>query len=915
MDQATGRVIFQGAAGQYLETDSSTGAVNATFTDPLIGCKAPAGCLVHLTAQSFASGAGRRLWGFSKITNTISGWFSKPPAAVVKDPIVVEPEYRNCWLGFSSLCCTTKCRGACGSANMKHVVKCGVWGPDEETCEPTKAAPSTALCKDSTSKDLATCNKVFPVYQGKCQPGWGDKPSFPACKACGNPTASSAADCWAPYYRDADSKCFAYDHKDQGWFQQSGAWRKTGAEVPLSKHMYNYQEVKDVEGKLGGSLGSNFADFGRAFQSALSNWRGFGQFWTDISDAAQGVTWFGIAYTASAGSGYMFPYMNFVRGFQQPGFWAWVDSVNPFTVNIQGQPKWMAPVPGEKIGIISYQDYAKKHFDRTRWSEPRFDFFNDFYTGEGVPSWEDNDNHEDGIRILDNGMKLSGNDAIELLYTMEPRFEFDNDALTEATWNGFKYMGPKDIKYASNGVHGIKVVDDLLAEHNTRDTLGVLMMESVFSAHLVYDAALDEFTVDLSDMEKFKPLPNYAKMGGKATFKWETPATNPKISTNRLVTKSILYNGVSYTPTDDNAVVNKAFSESKLVGWKYAEKAFIASLLGMTNLVVHVKDLHLELAATFQVVTVDGFAKNPTHPVRRLLDQFVHRSVQATNDNFKLLFQYRAAEFSLAPLDTDEQLKLIDESIKTRPLNLAALDMTNFGTVRNMKAEFSTSDGNGKAKNGKFFWKWHYRALTVQQKLDDLIDCWFNKNYPSGYTDAEIAGDTLLNEWWDLMVSHLPALQRAIDPTKPGYRADLSTWATKSKPTREQLKNVMRTLMVWVSWIHEDVGHSAAAYVYNPVHTPMCVPEDGVGVPLASFAFNAAAYRGFVFLHRATMLESPADHWFDDSKGDRQCYTDFQNALKKLGGLDGSAGDKAFSDCDANGFYSCVDRVETAVSS
>ena len=123
-----------------------------------------------------------------------------------------------------------------------------------------------------------------------------------------------------------------------------------------------------------------------------------------------------------------------------------------------------------------------------------------------------------------------------------------------------------------------------------------------------------------------------------------------------------------------------------------------------------------------------------------------------------------------------------------------------------MKAEFSTSDGNGKAKNGKFFWKWHYRALTVQQKLDDLIDCWFNKNYPSGYTDAEIAGDTLLNEWWDLMVSHLPALQRAIDPTKPGYRADLSTWATKSKPTREQLKNVMRTLMVWVSWILAPVA-------------------------------------------------------------------------------------------------------------
>ena len=61
--------------------------------------------------------------------------------------------------------------------------------------------------------------------------------------------------------------------------------------------------------------------------------------------------------------------------------------------------------------------------------------------------------------------------------------------------------------------------------------------------------------------------------------------------------------------------------------------------------------------------------------MRRLLDPFIHRSVQATNDNFKLLFEYRAAEFSLAPLGTDEQLKLIDDEINTNPLSLAAMDM------------------------------------------------------------------------------------------------------------------------------------------------------------------------------------------------------------------------------------------------
>merc|ERR1719162_2515848 len=79
-------------------------------------------------------------------------------------------------------------------------------------------------------------------------------------------------------------------------------------------------------------------------------------------------------------------------------------------------------------------------------------------------------------------------------------------------------------------------------------------------------------------------------------------------------------------------------------------------------------------------------------------------------------------------------------------------------------------------------------------------------------------------------------------------------------------KHDLRTLMVWLSWIHEDVGHSAAAFVYNPVHTPMAVPMDGIGVPLASWAFNVLAYRGFVFLQRAVLLGQPPDYWFDKPK-------------------------------------------------
>ena len=168
---------------------------------------------------------------------------------------------------------------------------------------------------------------------------------------------------------------------------------------------------------------------------------------------------------------------------------------------------------------------------------------------------------------------------------------------------------------------------------------------------------------------------------------------------------------------------------------------------------------------------------------------------------------------------------------------------------------------------------------------------------------------TKTSEIWANLEKYLPAFQRA----KAHTEADLKTWLEGGKLNRNTLKNLLRTVMVWVSWIHEDVGHSAAAYVYNGEHTPMCIPEDGEGIPLKSFTFNAAAYRGFVFLHRATLLEEPPAYWFKDGKADaadKKCYTDFQAALTELG-----ASDPAFSECDTDGFYSCVNRVETAVSS
>jgi len=585
-----------------------------------------------------------------------------------------------------------------------------------------------------------------------------------------------------------------------------------------------------------------------------------------------------------AGASEMFPYFNFVQGFDKPG---WPGIWEALTTWFTGPgPKFKPPVEGEKMGVVTFNQYSEKHFGR---SFP-IDFFDNYYTGERVPSWEDNERHERGSKILAHGVALArkapGGDILAPVKKMEPRFAFDMKALSKIAWDGFRYFGPLDIDYASNGVYGISVVEGLMEKYNTTEVLGVLMSESVFSAHLTYDSSTKTFKVDLTDLDKYEPISGYARLGGMATFVEDN---------GRLRTTELRYGGKTYTKFDDEEV-EQDFIKSKRSKWRYAEAAIIASLLSMTNLVMHVKDLHLELAATFQAVTVDAFAGEPKHPVRRLLDPFISRSVQATNDNLKLLYEYHAAAFSLAPLEDTEQLKLIDDSIKKKPLNLFEMDMEQYSLARNMDPQvFSTRDAV--TNSSRWGWRWHYRALTVQRLYDTLISCWFDAEGLRGSVES----DPVLKAYWKSLIDHLPSLKLAVQRHP--------SWASHDV-TEDSFKHVARTIMVWLSWIHEDVGHSAAAYVYNPVYTPMCVPEDGVGVPMPSWVFNSVAYRGYVFLHRAELLDPPPDFWFDGNAGTRQCFTNFQEALRRLG-----REDPAFSECDKTGFYSCVDRVETAVSS
>mmetsp|Transcript_23988 Transcript_23988/g.66384 ORF Transcript_23988/g.66384 Transcript_23988/m.66384 type:complete len:210 (-) Transcript_23988:411-1040(-) len=166
--------------------------------------------------------------------------------------------------------------------------------------------------------------------------------------------------------------------------------------------------------------------------------------------------------------------------------------------------------------------------------------------------------------------------------------------------------------------------------------------------------------------------------------------------------------------------------------------------------------------------------------------------------------------------------------------------------------------------------------------------------------------DEYMQAWWTALQQFMPAVQQTL--------ADDPAWLGGGGASldRESLIRLTSTVFTWVSWVHEDVGHAASYFVYNPTLTPMAVSahEEEPGIPLNPFALVVNAYRTFVFLDRAKLLDPPPDWWFDGVAEDKQCFLNFQVALRDLGD-----NDAAFSECGTTGFYSCVEDVETAVSS
>ena len=98
----------------------------------------------------------------------------------------------------------------------------------------------------------------------------------------------------------------------------------------------------------------------------------------------------------------------------------------------------------------------------------------------------------------------------------------------------------------------------------------------------------------------------------------------------------------------------------------------------------------------------------------------------------------------------------------TWQVSIKALHMDEFAASRGM-ATFSTRS------TGRFFWRWHYRAQTVQRLLEQLITCWIDRNYPAN--DAGLLTDPLMLEWWQDLQQFMPAVAQTLTDD-PGWLSD-----------------------------------------------------------------------------------------------------------------------------------------------
>ncbi|CAJ1396769.1 unnamed protein product [Effrenium voratum] len=389
----------------------------------------------------------------------------------------------------------------------------------------------------------------------------------------------------------------------------------------------------------------------------------------------------------------------------------------------------------ESTKVVSLSDYAAS------WTAgPMFRSFETLYTAAEAPSWEDGHGQHAVMRMAEKGLaaaRAAGLDPNKAAADVGPgtRFAFDLEGLLTVLQEGFYWSTLSHKSYASNGAFGASTLEVMLqAGDRGSDVLSILMSESQLGMHLTVDGSL--LVADLTDLERYQPLPGFAPLGGKAVFSVE----GAKLKTVRLE-----YNGTVYDTSQD-PLADAVFERSVLKGRLFAEKAIIASLLAKTQLLVHVRTIHMELAPTLQAVTLRALKGFKQHPLRQFLEPFITRNIQATNNNLKLWFEFRAAEFGLAPLSVEEQMKLIAADSEKAPLNLADMDMEHLAEVRGWAALGWTP-------------RWYQRALKVQRLFDTLIREWAQGAFEGD--DRDLQQDEGVNQWWEQIFAFMPSLQLA----------------------------------------------------------------------------------------------------------------------------------------------------------
>ena len=76
----------------------------------------------------------------------------------------------------------------------------------------------------------------------------------------------------------------------------------------------------------------------------------------------------------------------------------------------------------------------------------------------------------------------------------------------------------------------------------------------------------------------------------------------------------------------------------------------LVSLAGRHDQCVAPSDPRVLFDVSLHAARLSGFKK---HPLRQFLEPFTSRNIQATNHNLQFWFEFRGAEFGLAPLSVE----------------------------------------------------------------------------------------------------------------------------------------------------------------------------------------------------------------------------------------------------------------------